>query len=69
MNSFSNLFNNFLQINCNGQITVLGYTIFLDDLLIILLLIFLYNEQVSNQFLYFILIVLLLSDKFTDLNI
>lgn len=69
MNSFSNIFNNFFPINHNGQITIMGYSIFLDDLLIILLLIFLYNEHVSNQFLYFILIFLLFSDKPISLNI
>ena len=40
---------------------ILGFHLFLDDLIIICLLLFLYQEQVTDQILYIILLLLLFS--------
>ena len=40
---------------------ILGFHLFLDDIIIICLLLFLYQEQVTDQILYIILLLLLFS--------
>jgi len=54
------LFNLFNELN-SDSIDLFGYKLHSDDLLIIALLFCLYKENVDDQFLFFILILLLFS--------
>lgn len=56
--NFSNLFSNDLE---NPIIEILGIQLYLDDLIILGLLFFLYQENIHDEILFFILILLLLS--------
>lgn len=54
--------NNFFPIAEDSQyFEILGLRLYFDDLLLICLIIFLYNEGVKDQFLFIALILLLLS--------
>lgn len=57
--------NNFLPFFANNEnqdyFEIFGIRIFFDDLIIICLIFFLYNEDVKDQFLFIILILLLIS--------
>lgn len=57
--------NNFLPFFANNEnqdyFEIFGIRIFFDDLIIICLIFFLYNEDVKDQFLFIILILLLMS--------
>lgn len=55
---FSNIFSNDLE---NPIVEILGIELYLDDLIILGLLFFLYQENVQDEILFFILILLLLS--------
>ncbi len=61
-NSFANLnFSNLFSSNLEEPILeILGIKLYFDDILIIGLLFFLYNEGVKDEFLFIILILLLL---------
>lgn len=61
MGNFTNIINNFFPIDKNGKIHIMGFSIYTDDLLIVAILLFLYFEKVNDQFLYIVLILLLLS--------
>lgn len=61
MGSLSNLLNNFFPIDNEGRISILGFKLHTDDILILLILLFLYIEQVKDQLLFAILILLLFS--------
>lgn len=61
MGGFSNILDNFFPIDNKGKISVFGFKIYTDDLLILFILLFLYIEKVNDYFLYIILILLLLS--------
>ena len=53
-------FKKIFPIDSNGKINILGFYIYIDDLLIVTLLFLLYREKVSNKILYIILISLIL---------
>ena len=58
----NNNFLSFFDNNSNNEfIEILGIKLFTDDIIIICLIIFLYNEGVKDQFLFIALILLLLS--------
>lgn len=59
----SNLFNNYDNNFENGKdyFEILGLKLYSDDLLLLCLIFFLYNEGVKDQFLFISLILLLLS--------
>lgn len=59
----SNLFNNYDSNFENGKdyFEILGLKLYSDDLLLLCLIFFLYNEGVKDQFLFISLILLLLS--------
>ena len=61
MGSFSNILNSFFPVDNKGRISILGFKVYTDDLLILLILLFLYMEKVNDQFLFTILILLLFS--------
>lgn len=52
---------NFFEIDEFGRVNLFGYKIYKDDLMIILLLMFFYCENVDNTYLYIILILILIS--------
>lgn len=45
----------------NNYLEIAGIKLFSDDIILICLIVFLYNEKVKDQFLFIILILLLLS--------
>lgn len=51
------------HIDSNGEpiINIFGISLYFDDILIICLIFFLYNEKVTDYYLFFVLILLLLS--------
>ena len=59
------MINNFLNAlpsgNYDDGFQIFGITLYFDDIILICLLIFLYNEGVKDQFLFISLILLLLS--------
>lgn len=57
-NSF---FNNYQEDNNSEYFEILGLKLYFDDLILISLICFLYNEGVKDQFLFISLILLLLS--------
>lgn len=59
----SNLFNNYENNfdNSKDYFEILGLKLYSDDLLLLCLIFFLYNEGVKDQFLFISLILLLLS--------
>ncbi len=57
----SNFLGNFENDFENNYIEIMGIKLFFDDLLLICLIFFLYNEGVQDQFLFISLILLLLS--------
>lgn len=57
----NNLFPDFPQHAGSDYFEILGLKLHFDDLLLICLIIFLYNEGVKDQFLFISLILLLLS--------
>lgn len=57
----NNLFPNFSQDFEDKPFEIFGLKLYFDDLLLICLIIFLYNEGVKDQFLFIALILLLLS--------
>ena len=57
----NNLLSFFDKNSNNEYFEILGIKLFFDDIIIICLLFFLYNEGVKDQFLFIILILLLLS--------
>ena len=54
--------NNYTSCNSEEVFNVFGLKLYFDDLLIISLLIFLYNEDIKDNSLYFALILLLLTN-------
>ncbi|MBR3324426.1 MAG: hypothetical protein IKG14_00025 [Clostridia bacterium] len=60
MEIISNLLKTVFPIN-NEKIKILGLELFIDDLLLIVLLAILYLEKVNDQFLYIILILLIIA--------
>ena len=60
MEIISNLLKTVFPIN-NENIKILGLELFIDDLLLIVLLAILYLEKVNDQFLYIILILLIIA--------
>lgn len=57
----NNLFNNYKNFYNTNYFEIFGLKLYSDDLLLICLIIFLYNEGVKDQFLFISLILLLLS--------
>jgi len=56
-----NFFNMFPNLNYDTYFEIFGLKLYFDDLLIICLLLFLYNEGVNDQLLFISLIMLLLT--------
>ena len=52
---------NLIPIDEYGRIHLFGFVFYTDDLLILVLIMFLYKQQVSDKFIYIALLALLLS--------
>lgn len=61
MGSLTNILSNFFPMDNKGRISILGFKMYTDDILILLILLFLYMEQVKDQLLFIILILVLFS--------
>ena len=57
----NNLYNAFCEKNTNDYFEIFGINLHFDDILLICLLLFLYNEGINDQLLFISLILLLLS--------
>ena len=53
--------NNIIPIDESGRIHLFGFVFYTDDLLILVLILFLYKQQVNDKFIYIALLALLLS--------
>ena len=53
--------NNIIPIDESGRIHLFGFAFYTDDLLILVLILFLYKQQVNDKFIYIALLALLLS--------
>lgn len=54
------LFSNLIPLDGNGVIDIFGFKFHTDELLILVILFFLYREKVNDTFLYIVLILLLI---------
>ena len=53
--------NNFIPIIHDEQIELFGFTFYIDDLLILTIIYFLYKQEVTDKFLYIALFLLLIN--------